>query len=421
MKTRATNRWRGVTALSFAAGALGIVTSQPAVLLLAVVGVAYAAYARLAPPPEPTARVERTVDDDRPDRGDAVGVTVELTNDGDRLLPDLRVVDGVPPGLAVVDGSPRLATALRPGKRASFSYEVEAIRGTHDFEPTQIIARGVSGAVEHEDWVRAETAIRCVPRLEPLDSFPLRKQTVQHTGQVTTDVGGGGVEFHATRRYRPGDPIQRIDWHRAAKTGELTTVEFREERAATVVLLVDSREPAYVADLAGRSAVENCVTAGGQVASALLATGDRVGVASLGPRWSWLAPGLGRVHRTRLAEELALAAGFAPTPPDEQFFPGLALRRVRKHLPGDAQVVLFSPLSDAYPTIAARRLEAHGHLVTVVSPDVVDGETDGAQIARLERDDRLRTLRRAGIRVLDWDPDRPLAAAVTDATRRWRQ
>jgi uncharacterized protein (DUF58 family) len=420
MTERETDRWRGVMALAFAAGAVGIVLSRPAALLVATVGVAYAAYARPSPPPEPDLTVERTVSDDRPDPGDGVEVHLELRNEGDDTLADLRVVDGVPPALEVVDGSPRLATSLRPGKRATVSYTVEAVRGAHEFEPAQVMVRRFSGAIERETTVSDETRVDCVPRLGTVESFPLRKQTVQHVGRVTTDSPGSGVEFHSTREYRPGDPLTRIDWNRRAKTGELTTIEFRKEQAATVVLVVDTREQAYVGD-GETSAVEHCVGAAGGIATGLLDSGDRVGASSLGPRWAWVAPGLGRVHRTQLEEALALDPGVSPNPPTERFLAGLALRRLRKHVPSDAQVVYLSPLADDFAPLAARRLEAYGHRVTVVTPDVTGDDTPGGQLAGLERDVRIRTLRRAGVRVLDWDTDRPLPVAVADAARGWQQ
>lgn len=421
MTTQETNRWRGVTALSFAAGALGILASEPAALLVGVVGVAYAAYAQPRSPPEPDLRLDRSVSDGRPDPGDEVEVTVELENAGDETLADIRLVDGVPPALEVVEGSPRLATALRPGKRASLSYTVEAVRGAHDFEPAQVLTRRFSGSVERETAVGDDTRVECVPRLDAVGAFPLRQQTVQHTGRVTTDTPGGGVEFHSTREYRPGDPLTRIDWNRRAKTGDLTTIEFREERAATVVVVVDAREGAYVGRKDDESAVEHSVAAAGQVAAGLLDAGDRVGVASFAPRWTWVAPGLGRVHRTHVEEALALGDGFAPTPADEQFLAGLALRRLRKHIPGDAQAVFCSPMIDDFAAVTARRLEAYGHRVTVVSPDVTGGDSPGDQLSGVERDARLRRLRRSGVRVLDWDTDRPLAAAVADAERGWQQ
>jgi uncharacterized protein (DUF58 family) len=82
-------------------------------------------------------------------------------------------------------------------------------------------------------------------------------------------------------------------------------------------------------------------------------------------------------------------------------------------------VVLFTPLADDYVVSVARRLDAYGHLVTVVSPDPTAGRTDGQRLARVERSLRASRLRSAGIRVVDWPPGQPLASAVERARRRW--
>jgi acyl-CoA synthetase (AMP-forming)/AMP-acid ligase II len=92
LSTRETKRWRGVTALSLLAAAVGAVLTSPTALLLAVLGVAYAAYGQLFPAPSPSLRVERTVEAEDPDPGDEVDVTLSVTNEG-AFLPDLRVVD----------------------------------------------------------------------------------------------------------------------------------------------------------------------------------------------------------------------------------------------------------------------------------------------------------------------------------------
>jgi uncharacterized protein (DUF58 family) len=84
-------------------------------------------------------------------------------------------------------------------------------------------------------------------------------------------------------------------------------------------------------------------------------------------------------------------------------------------------VFVFSPVLDDDIADAVRRLEAYGHAVTLVSPDVVTGSSSGATVARIERAARLRSLRRAGVRTVDWNPDRPLAAALADAERGWRR
>ena len=419
---RETNRWYGVNALSLAAGALGVLLGRPGLLLVAVVGVAFGGLALAARPPDVHVELSRELERDAATPGDRVRVTVTVRNAGDSLLADLRLVDGVPDALDVVEGSPRTATALRPGKATSFAYAVRAARGVHEFDPVTVLARGFSGAIERETAVhaRGDADLTCTPRLDVGDPLPLRALTTGFTGRVVTDRGGAGTEFHAVREYRPGDPLSRIDWKRAARTGEYATLEFRRERAATVVLLVDTREESYLApDAEGPSAVERSVAAAGELFTSLLSTGDRVGLGAFGPGTYWLVPGAGEEHRTRARVALATDEAFAPTPREDPFFPGLELRRVRRRLPTDAQVVLFSPLCDDYAARAARRLDAYGHPVTVVSPDPTVERTAGGSLARLERRLRCSRLREAGLRVVDWPPGEPLGAAVQATRTRW--
>lgn len=419
---RSTNRWRGVNALALVAGAVGVILGRPGLLLVAVVGVAFGALSLAARPTDVHLELSRELDRPTAAPDETVRVTVTARNAGDSLLSDIRLVDGVPDAIDVVEGAPRTATALRPGKTASFEYTIRAARGDHEFEPVTVLARGFSGAVERETAVhaRGDGRFACTPRLDVGDPLPLRALTTGYTGRVVTDVGGPGAEFHAVREYRPGDPLSRIDWRRAARTGEYATVEFRRERAATVLLLVDTREESYLApDEDAPSAVERSVAAAGELFTSLLATGDGVGLAAYGPGAYWLAPGTGDDHRARARSALATDEAFAPTPREGPFFPGLELRRLRRRLPADAQVILLSPLCDDYVERAARRLDAYGHPVTVVSPDPTADRTAGEILTRLERTIRCSRLREAGLRVVDWPPGEHLAAAVAGAETRW--
>ncbi|MGM0448915.1 MAG: DUF58 domain-containing protein [Methanobacteriota archaeon] len=415
----ATDRWLGIAGAALALVGLGVLVRQPSLVLAGAVGVGYAVYARTGEAPTPTLAVTRSVSDEAPAPGDEVRVTVRAENAGGTALPDLRLVDGVPPGLAVVDGPARVATALRPGTAVTFEYTVRAARGDHEWEPLTAIARDAAGARERTTALDAPTAIACTPELSAGGDLPLRGLTTVHHGRVPTDVGGAGVEFHATREYRRGDPLKRIDWNRRARTGELSTVELREERAATVVLLVDARESAYVAsDPDAETAVEASVAAAGQAFSALLDGGDRVGIAALSPLDCWLPPGSGTVHAARGRETLATDPALAPTPSGERFYRSLWLRRFRRRLAGDAQVLFFTPLVDDTAVTVARRIDAHGHLVTVLSPDQTTTETAGRRLTAFERRRRLRALRSAGIRALEWGDD-SFPVAVAGATRRW--
>jgi len=414
-----TGRWDGIAGVALALVGVGVVARQPGLVLTGAVGVGYAVYARIGEAPEATIEVERTVSDDTPAPGDDVVVTVRAHNVGDAALPDLRLVDGVPPGLEVVDGPARIGTALRPGATAVFEYTVRASRGEHEWEPMRGITRDAAGSQERTTELAAPTRIVCTPELSAGGDLPLRGLTTKYHGRVPTDVGGAGVEFHATREYRRGDPVKRIDWNRRARTGELATLELREERAATVVLLIDARESAYAAaEPDADTAVEASVQAAGQAFTALLDGGDRVGIATLGPRDCWLSPGAGTAHAARGRETLATDPALAPTPVEGGFYQSLWFRRFRRRLPADAQVLFFTPLLDDSAASLARRIDAHGHLVTVLSPDVTAGDTPGTRLVAFERRERLRELRGAGIRTTEWG-DRSFPVAVARATGRW--
>ena len=416
-----TGRWDGVVGVALALVGVGVVARQPGLVVLGAVGIGYGLYGRIGEAPAATLAVTRTVSDDAPSPGDEVTVSVRARNVGDGALRDLRIVDGVPPGLEVVDGPARIATALRPGATAAFGYTVRASRGEHEWGATTAVTRDAAGSRERATEIDADSATRivCTPELAAGSDLPLRGLTTTDHGRVPTDLGGSGVEFYATREYRRGDPLTRIDWNRRARTGELSTLQLREERAATVVLLIDAREEAYVAsEPRGDTAVEASVEAAGQAFTALLAGGDRAGIAALGPRDCWLSPGVGTAHAARGRQTLATDPALAPTPSDEQFYRSLWLRRFRRRLPADAQVLFFTPLVDDLPVRLARQIDAYGHLVTVLSPDTTAGETLGQRLVRFERRERLRRLRSEGIRAVEWGAE-SFPVAVARATSRW--
>lgn len=414
-----TEHWTGIGALALVAVGVALPFQREGLFLVGLVGVGYAAYARANRAPSAALDLTRTLSEPTPDADEEVVVTVTVENVGTSTLPDLRLVDGVPAGLAVTDGTARLGTALRPGKRATYSYTVTAVRGAHEWEPMTAIVRDASGASERVAELDAETTLQCIPEFAATGGLPLRGLTTPYAGQVATDVGGPGLEFHSTRRYRHGDPLSRVDWNRYARTGKLSTLDFRQERAATVVLLVDTRAVAYVSpDEEHANAVERSADAAGQAFSTLLSTGDRVGLASYGPEECWLPPSTGEDHRARARQLLGSHPAFSVTPPAETFYPSVSLKRLRRRLPADAQLVVFTPVADDYMVTVLKRLDAHGHKVTVVSPDPTAADSPGHLLARLERQARLRALRRGGLRVLDWG-DRPLAVELARTQRRW--
>lgn len=415
MIERDTNRWRGVVAVAFISAGIGIILSRPGLLLASIVGLAYSTYASTTTAPSISLSINRAVSTDSPEPGEEVKVSLEITNTGS-TLNDLRIIDGVPPRLRVTDKSPRLGTALRTGKTAEFSYQITAKRGEHEFTPITVLARDQSGAIEIETTYEEPTKITCIPSLTPIPiSFPLRAKTIHYAGPVESKSAGAGVEFHATRDYRPGDPIGRIDWNRLAQTGDLTTIEYIERHRATVILLIDSRRSAYVGG--ENHAVDRCVEAAYSVFATLTQDGHRVGLSALNPIPFWLPPNTGDMHESTVRQELATNPAFSPQPTNEQIVATLQINELLKQIPSNAQIIFFSPMTDDNVQIATARLDTSGHRVTVVSPNVTKPNTPGQRLARVERDLRLIALHQRGIPVINWEPDENLTDVILRHTQ----
>lgn len=461
---RPTYRWTGLVLASLGLAGLGAVLGKPVVFAAAAVPLVFVAYAHLAPPPTLEVSITREFDDPAPAPGDEVEVRLSVTNTSDRLLPDLRVVDGVPDELGVIKGSPRLGTTLAPGDTATARYTVVARQGRYTFSAPEAVALNIGGARLVSGSVGAAQTLECSV---PIEEVPLGQQTARNVGRLPADTGGSGIEFHSVRDYRHNDPQSRVDWRRFARSGELTTVNFREERAATVHLLLDETATTQAAiDPQRPTAAEYGVYAGDLAFRALLAQGNRVGVgfhptdsvalpvgagpdhdvrgrqlfqARSGPSTSATdgdgapadlgrtrADGSGVVSNSGFdlgtwgddARSDGHETGGSGTPGGPRQDVGATVRSLAAELPRHAQVIYISPLYEDAALDIIDRLQTRGFEVTVLSPDP-GGATDrvplDGRMARLERQVRLRRLLGRGVRVVDWSTDDPLQLVVARA------
>lgn len=451
------SRATGGLLATLALAAAGVASGQRVLFVAATVPLAFVAFAALSTPRDPgSLRAERELSASSPLPGDRVTVTLTVENTGDAALTDVRVADGVPDGLRVVEGATGGGFALAAGDAATVEYEVVADRGRFPFRDPTVRLRGTGSASARTASVAAEgeTSLDC--RVTVAD-IPLRRQTTQHTGSLPTDSGGPGIEFHSTRDYERGDPASRIDWRQYAKTGDLTTVNYRERRAAAVVLAVDAREDsdvtaregapsgAALSAYAAAQAVEPLETAGHQVGLAVFGLDDPVADV---PDPAWVPPGTGDAHHARLAAVLDAAvdgrggeatdpqSGASDDPRDQESAPEREaaaaadggettwldedgdprVRRFAARVDAGTQVVVCSPAFDDFPVTLARRLAADDHRVTAVSPDVTATDTPGRALAAADRVLALDRLRATGAQVVDWSPDESLASAVSRAT-----
>lgn len=411
-------RWRGAVAASVLLAAAGVWNQRGVLLLAAALPLAYVAVgaaSRVRVPEGVTAT--RTIEPTPapPDR--AVMVTLTVTNGSDRTVSDLRVVDGVPADLAVLEGTPRAGVSLAPGEDCTVRYLVSAKRGDHEFDDPEIRVRGLGAGTRATTGIPTEGETTLVCRLDA-DAPPIAEVGKGRAGRLASDASGPGITFHSTREYHPDDPADRIDWRHYAKRGELATTNYERHVAATVVLVVDARTPNRVVAGPGRpTAVEIGAYAVTHALSDLLGRGHDVGVAVLGidgdgpAGIGWLPPAGGREQRARALDLF----GRATDATDRSRSDGAQIRELIGLLPPGTQLVVASAFLDDHAIDAVETWRAAEIPVTVLSPDVVPENTVSGQYIQVRRRTRLARCQATGARTVDWRRGTPLPLVLEEA------
>ncbi|KAA9399149.1 DUF58 domain-containing protein [Haloarcula sp. CBA1130] len=450
---RRLRRWSGGLAAALFLVSVSLLTAEPLLLAATAIPLTYVAYGALSRVPAGTdLQAARSVSDAQPTPGEPVAVELTVTNTGSSSLTDVRVIDGVPEELAVVDGSPRRCLSLRPDESATLSYAVMAKRGTYTFDAAAVRVRTLSASdeVTVDLPVAGDGTLTCS---NTVSEVPMADATLPRAGTLPTDTGGSGLEFHSTRSYQPGDPVNRIDWRRYAKTDELTTIDYREEQAVRTVLVVDARPPARVTPEPGfPTGAELSAYAAERLFDALSRTSVVASVCAVGLADSDVPGGIGpdglawvdasgghaaaharqlfdSVGRAAARQSDADAASVADVSGDaspEQPRGGAAkvttadggtiedpdLLAVLARLPPTAQVVVFSPAADDWPVSLVSSLAVRDYPTTLVSPSLARGDSLGAAVAGTERTARLQRAELSGATVIDWDLDSPIDVAL---------
>jgi len=140
-------RFSGFRAYALLLAATGVLTGTYTLILAAGIPLLFVLTAAVATTPaiDDTVTVTRELTPETPSPGESIAVTLTIENTGTSTIPDLRVVDGVPPEIGVTDGSPRSGGALRPGDQYTVTYTISADRGSYSFGPVTLRARNTNG------------------------------------------------------------------------------------------------------------------------------------------------------------------------------------------------------------------------------------------------------------------------------------
>lgn len=390
--------------------ALGALAGRPDVAVLAVapvVGTLWAVWVR--PRGEIWADVERT--------GDGLAARLRLAAPPGTDAVRLRVArpgHGAAEALVDVPLTRDLdltAASVRTGPQDLFTVEHQGIGG----------GSGLTGPV----GMRPAERVLVLPRARFLPGFPLPARLRGLSGQHRSRRPGEGGDLRDVHPLGAGDSLRRVDWKATARrsTGrredELYVRRTLALGEAAVTLVVDSRDdvgpdPATWSGVLpirpdDATSLDLARIAAATVAQAYLGSGDRVGVEDLGVRRRGLRAGTGRRHLDRVVHQLAVLA------PE-----GDPRRRLRPpRLPAAGLVYLFSTFLDPEPARLALTWRRSGHRVVAVDvlPRLRRGRLDqrgrlALRIVRIEREDRVAEMRRAGVELVRWTGARSDDAAV---------
>jgi uncharacterized protein (DUF58 family) len=406
-------------ALLFALLILGLALLNGALVALGIPLAVYLAVAYASrPAPLPLGvRAVRSLDLTHVAPGQAVTVTLTITNEGEDIAM-LTVQDSPAPGLMVSEGETHIITPLPSGAQVMLQYKVSGPRGEYGFQPVRAIASSIGG-FEQQAVLAAPATLLIRPPVRPLRLITLRPpRTRGFAGPIPARQSGSGVDFFGLRPYQLGDRLRWMNWRVSARhERSLFSNEFEQERIADVGLILDARAQGDVPAPDGESSLyDHAIEATASLAETLLGQGNRVGVWIYGRGREGVFPGYGRMQRERIFRALGrTAAGHNYALESLQHLP-------TRFFPAGSQIIFIGPLTGKDDVAVLTRLRAKGYGVLVLSPDPLEFETRGLpaspslllarRMGEVERRLALSRLRQVGVQVVDWRTTQPLDEAL---------
>ena len=266
------------------------------------------------------------------------------------------------------------------------------------------------GGLWEAEWVaKPRRAVTVLPQAVPVSRLPRPLHTTALFGENEARRAGEGVAFAEIRPFVPGDRLRAINWKISLRRQSLHANRFHTDRQAEIVLLVDSFT---VVGTRPNSSLDHVLRAAAGFAASYLRRHERVSLLEYGGIARILGPGSGARQYRRILEALARAV-----PIQTEFAQDLAALP-EQILSRQALVIALTPLADQRFDHAVIRLAQRGQDVVVLALRT-DALTPWAvrprklapivrRLWRLEREERLRALRRTGIRAVSWEANTPL-------------
>lgn len=349
--------------------------------------------------------------------GRANVVDLTIRNSSGRVIRGTVTDD--PIAFATASGLPAVVV-IPPRSAVRVRYEVTpSRRGRRDFGSVAVRYGSWLGLVARQERIALPAHADVYPDVHAARVLELlRRQGRQDARLGSLRVRGGDTEFERLRPYQRGDEVRHIDWRASARRDDPTVRQYQAESDQNVVFALDIGR-AMRGDSAGLSQIDHALNAALLAADVALRGGDKAGLMTFdnAPR-TWVTPTGGRSGARKLTRAVfSLEAGLEAS----DFRAGVAF--LQTQMRAQSLLVLFTSLIDAR---SARELSSAvrsllpRHLPLCVLMRDTDIEALASAPARESRDlyvraaaaeslswrdDLIRSLRSAGVLVLDARPE----------------
>jgi uncharacterized protein (DUF58 family) len=175
--------------------------------------------------------------------GDRVPVSMAVTAPADRAIPLARLEDqslGLEPAAYLIPGLAAGDTAVVTTERLA------SRRGEFPAGAARLVSGAPLGFLRRTRDTPIAGSLVVLPKTFPLRAvgFLDQEHSIDPAPLARPERTGAGVDLHAVREHRPGDPHRLIHWRSTARTDRLIVREMEEEARPLLVLGVDTASEA---------------------------------------------------------------------------------------------------------------------------------------------------------------------------------
>jgi uncharacterized protein (DUF58 family) len=170
--------------------------------------------------------------------GGTASVELTVANPGRRVRGVLR--DAWPPSAGVHE--PRRALDLPAGERRRLTILLTPTRrGDRHAARVTVRSIGPLGFAGRQGAHKVPWTVRALPPFNSRKHLPSRLARLRELdGRTALLVRGQGTEFDSLRDYVPGDDVRSIDWRATARRSGVVVRTWRPERDRQVAIVIDS-------------------------------------------------------------------------------------------------------------------------------------------------------------------------------------